>query len=75
MFVLSAIYWIDSFITTGIAFRLGIMAYAALVVAIAWSSLRHRPTGWIWGLLLAIILATLPWWVWQAEQWYEQLVK
>ena len=37
--------------------------YMCFVGAIAWSAIRHRREGWKSGLVLAILLASLPLWV------------
>jgi hypothetical protein len=40
-----------------------ILFYIALVALILWGALRNRGEGWLSGLILAILMATIPLWV------------
>lgn len=42
---------------------MGLVAYAAFVILIAWSAFRTNKPGWRSGLLFALLLATIPIWV------------
>ena len=48
--------------------------YIALVGSMAWSALKHRREGWVSGLILAIMLATIPIWVMGGLYLYQALV-
>ena len=39
-----------------------IVFYIAIVFCIAWSAVKHRREGWVSGLILAVLLATIPLW-------------
>ena len=42
---------------------MALLAYAAFVILIAWSAFRTSNPGWRSGLLLALLMATIPLWV------------
>lgn len=42
---------------------IGAALYIACALAMMWSALRHRRSGWVSGAVLALLLLTLPLWV------------
>ena len=60
-----------SALSTRSAMALGVSIYLAFSAAIGWSAIRYRSRGWLFGLLLAVLLATLPLWVLGLLRLYE----
>jgi hypothetical protein len=42
---------------------IGYLLFVGFTIVLAWSALRHRQAGWGYGLMLAILLIFLPFWV------------
>ena len=49
--------------------------YIAIALAIAHAALKHRSPGWVSGVLLAVLLLTLPLWLSAMYVVYEQMTK
>ena len=61
--VLCAICWLVFLILPRTVLVVGLLVYIAIPILLAWSAIRYRSKGWIWGLLLALLLITFPHWV------------
>jgi len=64
--------WLVSLFVPGLPMPVGIVVYVAIGLAIAHSALKHRSTGWTSGVLLAVLLLTLPLWVLAMYAVYER---
>ena len=64
--------WVCIAIATGVFLSPGITLYVVFALAIGRSALRHRQQGWRWGLVLAVLLLTIPAWVLGAYGLYER---
>lgn len=67
--------WMLSRFMPSLPMLIGLVVYVAVALAIAHSSLKHRSTGWISGMLLAGLLLTLPLWLAamiKAYEWWQK---
>lgn len=64
--------WLCTAIAAGVFLSPGLTFYVLFALAIGGSALRHRQHGWRWGLLLAVLLLTIPIWVLGAYSLYER---
>ncbi|MFT7640979.1 MAG: hypothetical protein ACI9G1_002723 [Pirellulaceae bacterium] len=61
--IVCIIGWIVLLVSPGTVMPIGLLTYGGFAASIAWSAFRHRSTGWGCGLILAILLISLPFWV------------
>ena len=64
--------WVCIAIATGAFVSPGLTLYVVLACAIGCSALRYRQQSWPWGVLLALLLLTIPIWVLEAWALYER---
>ncbi|HEV3343420.1 MAG TPA: hypothetical protein VG125_23815 [Pirellulales bacterium] len=67
-----SLLWLVGLLVPGLPMPVGIIVYVAIGLAIAHSALKHRSTGWASGVLLAVLLLTLPLWIWAMYAIYER---
>jgi uncharacterized membrane protein len=64
--------WLAAFFVPGLPMPVGIIIYVVIALVIANSALKHRSAGWVSGVLLAVLMLTLPLWIWAMYEVYER---
>jgi hypothetical protein len=67
--------WLLFLVRPRIAMNVGVLVYLCFVTCIGWSAVRHRGKGWLSGILLALLLGTLPGWVGAMFGLYQSFVE
>ena len=61
--IFSVVAWIVFLASPRTVLWIGIMTYIGFAATIGWAALRHRTDGWGCGLILALLIISLPFWV------------
>lgn len=61
--IFCVVAWIVFLASPRTVLWIGFVTYIGLAAAIALAALRHRADGWVCGLILALLLISLPFWV------------
>ncbi len=73
VYLLIFLAWIVLLISPGTLFQLTVVFFFVFSANLGWSAITRRSTGWGVGALLALLLLTLPAWVWGFYRLYELL--
>lgn len=69
--IFSLVAWIVFLASPRTVLWIGLLTYIGLAAAIGWAALRHRADGWAFGLILALLLISLPFWVLGGYRFFE----